>query len=262
MSNNTDSCSTLPPRIYLLLENTHKANNLGTVLRCAAAFGVEQVIVVGCNKCSTHGSHGAAKHVSRVSFPGVEQAVSYLHDECNCKSLVGILGGVANAHDVSGYSVVEENDLFNVVVPKETKDQSTAKRSYPIGSRPFRDGNCCFVIAKRPKGLPTSLASQCDFFVHVPHETVTNDDLHLLDTPSCLSIVLHHFTAWAKYDTRGFRGHKYEKAMTQQLSSEAKEAARLGRLEVRRQQLEEANEYSIGVDTVGILEQSADNGDY
>jgi hypothetical protein len=50
--------------------------------------------------------------------------------------------------------------------------------------------------------------------------------------------------------------------MTQQLSSEAKEAARLGRLEVRRQQLEEANEYSIGVDTIGILEQSADSGDY
>mmetsp|Transcript_13400 Transcript_13400/g.24239 ORF Transcript_13400/g.24239 Transcript_13400/m.24239 type:complete len:86 (+) Transcript_13400:274-531(+) len=80
--------------------------------------------------------------------------------------------------------------------------------------------------------------------------------------PPCLSIVIHQFAAWANYDKRGFQGHKYEKAMTQQLSSEAKEAARLGRLEVRRQQLEEANEYSIGVDTIGILEQSADNGDY
>jgi hypothetical protein len=108
--------------------------------------------------------------------------------------MVGILGAVANVHNVSGYSVVEEDDLFNVVVPKETKDQSTAKRSCPIHSRPFRDGNCCFVIGKRPKGLPTSLASQCDFFVHVPHETVTNvENLHLLDTPSCLSIVLHVF---------------------------------------------------------------------
>ena len=192
MSSATDS-STFPPRIYLLLENTHKANNLGTVLRCVAAFGVEQVVAVGCNKCSS-GSHGAAKHVSRVSFPGVEQAVAYLHDECNCKSLVGILGGVANAHDANGYSVVEENDVFNVVVTKETIDQSTAKRSYPIHSRPFCDGKNCFVIGKRPKGLPTSLASQCDFFVHVPHVNVMNDDNHhLLDTPSCLSIVLHHF---------------------------------------------------------------------
>ena len=263
MSNTTDSL-THPPRIYLLLENTHKANNLGTVLRCAAAFGVEQVVVVGCNKCSTHGSHGAAKHVSRVSFPGVEQAVSYLRDECHCKSLVGILGGVANAHDVNGYSVVEENAVFNVVVRKETIDQSTAKRSYPIHSRPFCDGNCCFVVSKRPKGLPTSLASQCDFFVHIPHVNVMNDDnLHLLDTPSCLSITLHHFTAWANYDERGFQGHKYEKAMTQQLSSEAKEAARLGRLEVRRQQMEEANEYTVGEDAItGTFGAKTDDGDY
>lgn len=265
MSDTTDSSSTLSPRIYLLLENTHKANNLGTVLRCAAAFGVTQVVAVGCNKCSTHGSHGAAKHVSRVSFPGMEQAVSYLRDECHCKSLVGILGGVANAHDANGYNVVEENAVFNLALaPKETMKHSTAKRSYPIHSRPFRDGNCCFVVGKRPKGLPTSLASQCDFFVHVPHANVTNDDnLHLLDTPSCLSITLHHFTAWANYDEQGFHGHKYEKAATQQLSLEAKEAARLGRLEVRRKQMEEASEYTIGEDIItGIFGARTIDGDY
>lgn len=264
--NGTLSTSSQPPRIYLLLENTHKCNNLGTILRCAAAFGVTQVVAVGCNKCSTHGSHGAAKHVSRVTFPGMAQAASYLRGECDCKSLVGILDGVADAHDANGYSVVEENDLFHIA-PKAITDggQSLTKRSYPIHTRPFVDGNCCFVVSKSPKGLPSSLASQCDFFVHVPHGSVTRDDnLRLLDAPSCLSITLHHFTAWAHYDERGFQGHKYEKAETQQLSEEAKEAARLGRIEVRRQQMEEANEYAIQEDAISGMfgQQETNDGDY
>lgn len=255
--------STRAPRIYLMLENSHKCNNLGTILRCAAAFEVTQLVAVGCNKCSTHGSHGAAKHVSRMSFPGVEQAVSYLRGECDCKSLVGILGGMADAHDTSGYNVKEENDVFHIE-PNDPTETPSAKRSYPVHTRPFVKGNCCFVVSKNPKGLPSSLASQCDFFIHIPHVSVTiGHNLRLLDAPSCLSIALHHFTAWALYDERGFQGHKYEKAATQQLSSEAKEAARLGRLEVRRQQMEEANEYAVGEDTIsGMFSEEATNGDY
>jgi hypothetical protein len=31
-----------------------------------------------------------------------------------------------------------------------------------------------------------------------------------LDSPSVLSIVLHHYTAYAKYDERNFEGHKFQ----------------------------------------------------
>ena len=31
----------------------------------------------------------------------------------------------------------------------------------------------------------------------------------LLDAQSCLSIVLHHFTQWARYDEHTFCGHKF-----------------------------------------------------
>jgi hypothetical protein len=252
-----------PPKIYLLLENSHKANNLGTILRCAAAFGVTQVVTVGCNKCSTHGSHGAAKHVSRVTFPGMEQAVSYLRGECGCNSLVGILGGLANDREVNGYPVVETNDFYHVDVSKESTEKSTKKYSYPVHSRHFIEGNCCFVVNKKPKGLPISLASSCDFFIHIPHVSVTEDDnLCVLDIPSCLSIILHHFTSWANYDERGFQGHKYEKAVTQQLSVEAKEFARLGRLEVRKQQMEETDKYAVGVDARIFDRETNDDGDY
>lgn len=255
--------TSVPPRLYLLLENPRKCNNLGPILRCAAAFGVSQVVAVGFDTCSTHGSHGAAKHVSMVAFPTVDQAVSYLRDECDCKSMVGILGGVADAYDTSGYSVLEENENHVVSVEEATDETAVTKRSYPIHCRPFLKGNCCFVISKNPKGLPNSLASQCNFFVHVPHINVTDDEpSRLLDAPSCLSIALHHFTTWAQYDERDFQEHKYEVGMAQQRTSDEKEATRLARAEAR-QRFEEACEDAIGADAIGgMFGEDAGGGDY
>lgn len=46
---------------YLVVANPSAKNNLGTLIRCAAAFAVEEVIVVGASKWSTHGAHGSNK---------------------------------------------------------------------------------------------------------------------------------------------------------------------------------------------------------
>lgn len=46
---------------YLVVANPSTKNNLGTLIRCAAAFAVEEVIVVGSSKWSTHGAHGSNK---------------------------------------------------------------------------------------------------------------------------------------------------------------------------------------------------------
>lgn len=219
------------------------------------------MVAVGFDKCSTHGSHGASKHVSMVAFPTVNQAVTYLREDKNCKSFLGLLGGVPDAYDFSGYSVAEENETH--FVARQTKNETTfscAKRSYPIHTRPFVKGNCCFVISKNPKELTNSLGSQCDFFVHIPHVNVAteNDESTswLLDVPSCLSIALHHFTAWAQYDERGFQGHKYEVGMTRQPSPEEKEAIRIARAKAR----EEASDDAIGVG--GMFGEDDNDGDY
>ena len=42
--------------------------NIGTVLRCAIAFGAEYLVIVGSNKFSTHGAHGAQKHIKILHF--------------------------------------------------------------------------------------------------------------------------------------------------------------------------------------------------
>lgn len=46
---------------YLVVANPSAKNNLGTLIRCAAAFSVEEVVVVGSSKWSTHGAHGSNK---------------------------------------------------------------------------------------------------------------------------------------------------------------------------------------------------------
>ena len=197
--------------VFLLVENPRKTNNLGPILRCAAAFAVAQVVAVGFDKCNTEGSHGAARHVSLVAYPSLKQAIRYIrlgHDQggCACTRVLGLLGGAPGAyHSPTGYSV-EETNGWVAVTRQET---SPGPLSFPAHSRPFEtDGNVCLVINKSNKGLASHLAAVCDSFVHVPH--ANSGSAHsMLDTPTCLSITLHHFTSWAKYDERTFQGHKF-----------------------------------------------------
>lgn len=44
------------PQVFLLLENSSKANNLGSILRCASAFGITTIVTIGFAKCSVQGT--------------------------------------------------------------------------------------------------------------------------------------------------------------------------------------------------------------
>lgn len=220
---------TVPPRIFVLLENPKKSNNLGPILRCAAAFATTQVVMVGYDKCNTEGSHGASKHVDMVAFPALNQAMEYLRAPlseggCECVTVMGLLcAGAGGAYSKLGYTVVEDKDNGTVAIDKSRITPSSScclPNSYPVNTKPFqRVGNFCIVLSKNGKGLPTRLAKTCDYFVHVPHVEIPpvngrHDDLPL-DVPSCFSITLHHLTQWAGYHERVFQGHKFQVANVQ-----------------------------------------------
>ena len=66
--------------------------------------------------------------------------------------------------------------------------------------------------------VSASLAEHCHSFVHIPHYDERNNESHKrgwLTMESCLSIVLHQFTAWAGYDNKNknnnnnYQGQKY-----------------------------------------------------
>ena len=101
----SSSPSATPCQFYLLLENSRKSNNLGPILRCAAAFGIHTVVAVGYDKCSVDGSHGASKHVRIIAFPLAEQAAAFLREECQCQSLIGLLGCLPDGYAEKGYPV-------------------------------------------------------------------------------------------------------------------------------------------------------------
>jgi len=169
------------------------------------------------------GSHGASKYVTIAAFPTAEQAVEFLKTECSCKFIVGLLGCLPDGYSIQGYPVVADSDLAQVPLLADSSFAvgntssnafSAHQRSFPVSSRPFKEGNACFAVGKERHGLSLELARHCDTFVHVPHVNIAGESNNvppaLLDLPSCISITLHHFTNWAGYDERTFHGYKFE----------------------------------------------------
>jgi tRNA G18 (ribose-2'-O)-methylase SpoU len=225
-------------QVLLLIENPKKSTNWGPILRCAAAFGISQIVVVGYDKCSVQGSHGASKHVELVAFPTHDQAVHFLRETCHCTCLVGLLGGQPDAYDNQGYNVVkdEESNIVNIESNNNRHNNTGTilttnfPKSFPIHAIPFLVvekpnsspgsrldrpvGNLCVVLGKKSKGLVAPLAELCDLFCHVPHVGMgpanTEHEFALLNVESCLSILLHQFKAWAGYqDGALYMGQKY-----------------------------------------------------
>jgi len=230
---------------YILIENPSKSNNLGPILRCAAAFAIQQVIFIGYDKCSVQGSHGSSKHVNIISFPTYKPAIEFLKCECNVVSIVGILGDVCDfkgSNDkVNGQRIVEEDETLQIVKAGSHRNQqdinikmhqndlnpSSYPSSFPIHKRKFPlHGNVCFSISKKSFGLPIHQAKYCDTFVHIETSVPTppiistsasassseniNEPIYgLLDAQTCLSISLHHYNAFAGYQERQFNGHKF-----------------------------------------------------
>ncbi|CAM9408851.1 unnamed protein product [Pylaiella littoralis] len=75
---------------YLVLANPSPKHNLGTLIRCASAFAVEEVIVVGASTFSTHGAHGSNKHVQYRCFDDWDSAATFLRAEKGC-DLCGVV---------------------------------------------------------------------------------------------------------------------------------------------------------------------------
>lgn len=251
---------------YLLIENPSKGNNLGPLLRCACAFRVTEVILVGFAKCSTEGSHGSARHVTIRAFPNFEQAEKFLRGkDCGVVDIVGVLGGTWNHRSSSPVDVYEDckvseyshtsdingRSVVRQLVAIDNADSPTFRRvrdsaddtshkyplSIPAYRRQFR-GNTAFFCSKNWRGLPAAHARRiCDSFLHVPHMAATegSSQTMFVDIQSSISIILHHFTAWAQYDERESREQKFDVAVYQkgQLTEQEKEEKAAKRAKIR-----------------------------
>lgn len=264
--------TSLAPQVTLLIENFKKSNNWGPLLRCCAAFGISQIFVVGFDKCSVQGSHGASKHVELIAFHDHQSAIDALKE--NHFVVMGLLQGVSGAYNSEGYKVKKETNkekketiaYINVPLSNDDEDEDEddhpsntdqhLPRSFPVGDRPFSK-RTCLVVGKKTKGLLWSLAKHCDKFIHIPH--CGPMDGSWLTIEAGVSIVLHEFAGWAGYnDDNNYKGQKYH------VQKKEKGSDSNDRHEQRKRRREEQEEESQDMEVGGTasLFDNGDNGDY
>jgi len=263
---------------FLLIENPSKSNNLGPILRCCAAFAVEEVIFVGFAQCSAEGSHGSARHLKITAVPTFDHAVQYLKGrDCGAVEIIGLLGGNSSQDEVYSATGCVVNDitadghserlaLVSIVGNQQDSQAISAgtsifPRSKPVHCRPFR-GNTAFSVSKNWRGLPLEQALICDSFVHVPHIPIRESQAMLVDVQASISIVLHHFTAWARHDERSSVGQKFavSKFLKGKISEEEKEA----KVALRSRNREESDNVleEVAACDIDLFGNSVDGDDY
>jgi tRNA G18 (ribose-2'-O)-methylase SpoU len=146
-------------KLYLLFHNISKKQNIGTMLRSAAAFGVHEVITAG-GRFSSFGSKGADRHVPIREFEKLTDATSYLRKR-----------GVK----IVGIEICEG--------------------AINVASRPFT-GSTCFFPGNEGEGLIEMQKAQCDYFVKIRQ---VGNGTASLNVATATAIVLHTFVEWAGF---------------------------------------------------------------
>lgn len=170
--------------------------------------------------------HGGNEDRARQNSTG--DASSSTSSRIPIVGIAGAYGGGESVFSPSGIPIHADSSTgFATLCRPATNAQEypiheqLKQKSYPIHTRPF-SSDVCFLLSKDKRGLPIPHARLCDSFVHIPQmclDSVDTDDVDvdvqlnmperiiqstLLETATIYSIVLHHFTAWAKYDERNF----------------------------------------------------------
>lgn len=139
--------------------------------RCATAFNVKAVCLVGSRHFNAFGAHGADAHVTFRHYPTLEECCDRLKSEDGCE-IVGI----------------EIDDT-----------------ALPIQSHPFV-GPTAFILGNEGQGLSERQIRCCDKLVYIPQYGCGTASLNVA---VATSIVLHHFALWAGYEERERQGQKF-----------------------------------------------------
>ena len=78
------------PRCYFLVHNIAKKHNVGTIARCATAFGVRSVVLIGAKSYNTFGCKGSSNHVDFVHYPTLADARVGLMERQGVTKILGV----------------------------------------------------------------------------------------------------------------------------------------------------------------------------
>jgi hypothetical protein len=154
-----------------------KYQSIGTLIRCACAFGAKEVVIIGSLSYSTYGAHGAQKYMTVKHFYTWMEAMNYVQVTCDC--------------EVIGISTV------------------TSESSVPIFCMDYKTKpNVCFVVTSSNKvHLSPEIKVFCDKIVHVPFPNTNEESSVHIDSKT--SICLQHYSSSASFLPTPFLDGKY-----------------------------------------------------
>lgn len=156
---------------YLILFNLNKKNNLGTILRSAAAFGVQSVVLVGRRAFKSFCKKSGQGAVPIENAESVADAVALLRAKHLGERL-----------HVCGVEIV----------PQATS----------LHEAPFH-GHTAFMVGNERGGLTREQLDACDSLVYIPQFGARVGSLNVA---CACSIVLYQFSVWANAPGRGGLG--------------------------------------------------------
>jgi tRNA(Leu) C34 or U34 (ribose-2'-O)-methylase TrmL len=140
--------------------------------RCAAAFNVSAVCLVGSRQFNTFGSHGSDVYLTYLHFETLEECCTRLKTDYAC-TIIGI-------------------EIMDSAQPVHAAE-------WP--------GSVAFMLGNEGQGLSNRQIRLCDSFVYIPQYGAGTASLNVA---VAASIVLHHFAIWAGFPESKRYGQKYE----------------------------------------------------
>jgi tRNA C32,U32 (ribose-2'-O)-methylase TrmJ len=183
MASIVQSVDEKPLTELLVCVETHRKTNVGTIMRCAVAFGASLLIVVGSRTYSTHGAHEAKKFIQVIHF-------YYWHE---CVAFVKARG--CTVYSISPYHL------------GNPKQKDGTKTSMAIQAIEFNTFSAAFIIGER-QGLTEEQQEISDMIVHVSFPRQELEEYIPYDNK--IAVVFQRYTSkTVGFAERGREGEKY-----------------------------------------------------
>lgn len=164
---------------YVAVE-IRKGQSIGTLIRCATAFGARALIIIGSKSFSTHGSHGSHRRLKIIHYYYWSELMEQMKVRDPSIRIIGI--------SPSAPLTVEHNF------------QTTDSISHT--------SNCCFIVPDLKMGFTDEQRAFCDSYVYVK---VPNQNREmLLHWNTKVSLALQSFASTKGLIQTAYHGNKYD----------------------------------------------------
>lgn len=164
----------------ILAVETHRHKSIGTLLRCASAFGASCIVVVGSPQYSTHGAHGAQNHIEVIHFYYWRECIDF------CRKRKCEIYSISPTRICPGMS--------DLIVSTVSVDSFTFNAA------------SCFIVGER-YGLTAEQLSISDVVFHVEVPCMDFEDQVVYD--SKVAICLQQYAATAGLIPRSHENEKH-----------------------------------------------------